>query len=409
MAKDPKNPSSSNSGAAVGAAGFKDKPKQRGMSARLRGSKFATFMHSLSFPILRGRISDYAKWNGPPFAGFYKGEYYDGPHTLANDKKLFIYFYSVTTGHQVYFPAQLEQFSDSFSPDWQSEHIYGRGDPIHNYSGTERTIQLSWMLPASDSEEGISNIARANKLITFMYPTATSTGKDEYLAASPLVRVRFSNLIQNANDVGWSPGQGLLCAIDSLSWEPEVDVGFFDGDESRGVSRDVLIPKVLRISVSLTVIHEHFTGWSPSEQRKDPFPSDPYNKASVLSKHKHAQDNYRFGSTHEYDDTSLEDMLHGEHNSSLSYPSIPSRGTGGKHKYGPALDRRLEGIDNKTKRMYDRMNKGTKILGITTNQPGMDAADQAKMKERRQVAEQKKDRAIQRFNTIDESGKWWKY
>ena len=403
MAKDRKNPSKHISPA----SSIKDKPKQRGMSSRLQGSKFATFMHSLSFPVLRGRISDYSKWNGPPFSGFYAGEYHDGPHALANDKRLFIYFYSVSTGHQIYFPAQLEQFADAFAPDWQSEHIYGRGDPIHNYSGTERTMQLSWMLPAASSEEGIANLARANKLITFMYPTVTGQ-KDEYLSSSPLVRVRFSNLIQNANDVGWSEKHGLLCAIESLSWEPEVEAGFFDGDADRGVSTNVLIPKVLRISVSLTVVHEHFTGWAKYNKR-DNFPSDPYNEVSVLPKHKHAQDNYRFGDTHEYDDTSMDDILHGEHDVSVSFPSIPSRGTGAKHKYGPALDRRLAQIDNKTKRMYDSKNKGAKILGITTNQPGMDAADIAKMQKRAKVAEKKSDRAIRRFNEIDKSGKWWKY
>ena len=59
--------------------------------------------------------------------------------------------------------------------------------------------------------------------------------------------------------------------------------------------------------------------------------------------------------------------------------------------------------------MYDRMNKGSKILGITTNKPGMDAADKAAMEERRKTADKKRERAIGRFNEADKTGKWWKY
>ena len=400
--------------------GWKDKPAQRGMKPRHKNtkySKFATFMHSLSFPVARGRISQYAKWSGPPFAGFYKGQYQDAPTAEAQAKKLFIYFYSVITGHQVYFPAFIEQLSDTFTPEWQSEHIYGRGDPIHNYAGTERKISLSWALPASDSEEGIANIARANKLITFMYPPTEATGFGEYISGSPFVRVKFSNLIQNASKNGWSEDQGLLCTIDSLTWEPEVESGWFDGDEHRGVSRDVLIPKVLRISLALSVHHEHFTGWTYDPNGRTGFPNDPYNSAGKVAKMKGGDPNLEFGSftardpfAHaNWEEATLDSMLHPGDDAAQQFPSIPDLGTGPQDPWGEVLERSLDRVDNKTKRMYDKMLDGNKILGIQTkNKPGITSGEQKKYEERQKKAEEIKQNRINRYANHRLAGKEWK-
>ena len=209
----------------------------------------------------------------PPSASPAQGTYFNAASAYTQEKSVFIYFYSPVTGHQVYFEAFLEQLSDSFSPEWNTEHIFGRGDPIYNYAGTTRKISLSWMLVAGDSEEGLGNVAKANKLITFMYPVY-STDRDDAMTSPPIVRVKFTNLIQNVFRPEHSEGEGLACAIDSLTWDPDIEAGFFDGDTLRGYRRDILIPKVLRISVNLTVMHEHLVGWAWSG---DPPPfGDPY-------------------------------------------------------------------------------------------------------------------------------------
>jgi hypothetical protein len=94
-----------------------------------------------------------------------------------------------------------------------------------------------------------------------------------------MFRVRFANIIcSSTND-----GQGLLGVIKNVSVTPEIKVGFINASpQNMGTSfsntaaklleqagfnnnisegKKILIPKVMKISFSLDVVHDHPLGW----------------------------------------------------------------------------------------------------------------------------------------------------
>lgn len=80
----------------------------------------------------------------------------------------------IPTSKYVAFRAFLTQFTDSYASKWTGTSVYGRMDDIYNFQQTTRTINIAWDVPADSVEEAIDNLVRAQKLITFQYPTYQS-------------------------------------------------------------------------------------------------------------------------------------------------------------------------------------------------------------------------------------------
>ena len=177
-------------------------------------------------------------------------------------------FKSAMNGTSVEFLAFLNSFSQNFSSDWNTQNVYGRNDPIATFRASQRTITISWDVPAGKLEEAKTNLENFSKLTQMIYPqysrnatSATIDKKTEYiggnaltLSKSPLIRLKFANLISNSSDGKGS--EGLLGYITSLSWNPALDMGMFtDGSK--------LYPKVVNLNVSYSVLHEHDLGTVP--------------------------------------------------------------------------------------------------------------------------------------------------
>jgi len=159
------------------------------------------------------------------------------------------------------FPAYITNLSDSFSPRWNPQTVFGRSDPIAIYQGTSRNISLGFAIPCFDSTDANFTVGKLNRLIQNLYPsyeTFGGTGNYEgnrVIAGAPLTRVRFANLITNTN----SPGSGLLGFITNLSVQVSPNNGFFI--ESGLLSMGALFPRVVEFSFSFTPLHEETVGW----------------------------------------------------------------------------------------------------------------------------------------------------
>ena len=113
------------------------------------------------------------------------------------------------------FYAFITAFNDSLSSNWTEEQVYGRQDPIGTFQNTSRKISLSFDLPAANLAEAKGNLTKVNKVKQFMYPAyyenpnnpeATAITRNALsLAKSPLVRLKFANLIQNGSEKGHDP------------------------------------------------------------------------------------------------------------------------------------------------------------------------------------------------------------
>ena len=83
-------------------------------------------------------------------------------------------FKSMVSGHTVEFKAFIESLTTSFKSNWNTENVYGRMDPVATFQGTQRTIQLSWIIPATSTLEAKRNLAAVASLSTMLYPGYTA-------------------------------------------------------------------------------------------------------------------------------------------------------------------------------------------------------------------------------------------
>ena len=174
---------------------------------------------------------------------------------------------SAITGYVETFPAFLTDFSQTFTSNWNTEEVYGRNDPIATFQGTKRTISLAFDIPSINVEDARNNLRKTSNLIKMLYPgyidVKSSQPNDDpnkpavekvigsVMAKSPLVKVKFSNLI-----VSQDGSDGLLGWIGSLSWKPNLEMGMFIGT---GAPKG-LYPKAIALSFELNVLHRDRLG-----------------------------------------------------------------------------------------------------------------------------------------------------
>ena len=206
---------------------------------------------------------------------------------------------------RITFMAFLGEFTDSFSPEFESPKIYGRSDSYHVWKASPRSIGLSWTIPSSGKNMALRNLANINWFMASLYPAykEVSAGTNA-VSASPLFRVKYSNMIMSAD----LSERGLLCTITGVKLSHNKKAGFIpfspggqgelydepDGPvkpfEPGGVVADLpalgiasgendsalyeeligpgpraanfLIPVEYKIGCTLNIIHEHPLGWN---------------------------------------------------------------------------------------------------------------------------------------------------
>ena len=217
----------------------------------------------------------------------------DGSDAYANNRKLFISFYHVPTGKDVFFKAFITAFNETYNSDWSSESVYGRADPIYLFKQTQRQITLAFKIPASTTGEAYENLGKVQTLIQFLYPNYTDVGNATTISQSPLVRLKVMNLLQNTNDKfsgqttkyrasatdptpytnswtameDWAAIQtyhshdGLLGVLDNVTVNHNLE-----GDDGAFVigNNGNVLPKFLDVNLSFKAIHEHALGWDES-------------------------------------------------------------------------------------------------------------------------------------------------
>ena len=177
---------------------------------------------------------------------------------------------AMVSGKSVSFYAYITSYTENYSSDWNIQAVYGRTDPIANFRGNTRNLTLAWEVPAGTLDEAKSNLVNFDKLNKMLYPYYSKSGgtlsKDEIsendtnqtityssnalsLSKSPLIRLKFANLIQ----AGAGSTKGLLGYITSLSWNPVIEMGMFTDGGS-------LYPKVVSLNISFGVLHEYDRG-----------------------------------------------------------------------------------------------------------------------------------------------------
>ena len=210
----------------------------------------------------------------------------DGADALANTHFQTIDFEHVPSETSVSFKAFVQALNETYNSDWSEEPIYGRSDPIRMFKQTSRSITLSFIAPAATEGEGFENLAKVQKLVTFLYPNYTDVQNALSISQAPLIRLKVMNLIGSM--IATAPGlsfsemttgaatqnphlttKGLLGIVSNISINHNIDnpeIGVF------ATAPGVIIPKAIEIAIDFKVIHEQHLGWDDDSFSSENFP-----------------------------------------------------------------------------------------------------------------------------------------
>jgi hypothetical protein len=258
------------------------------------------------------------KLTGDPKQTPTKPQLVDGSDAMAN-KGFTVSFQHVPSGKSVFFKAFITAFNESFNSDWSEESVYGRVDPIRMFKQNSRNITLGLNVPAASEGEAFENLAKVQKLISYLYPSYTDVDNSSTISQSPLIRMRVMNLASNvgaaagessvnvndlfsdegytyeALDSGMGPGRifdrntseditgsGLLGFVKNLSIAHNIENPDFGVFEYAGGN---ILPKMIELNLDFGVIHEHPIGWNSGDDGEqfssDTFPYGANLQASI--------------------------------------------------------------------------------------------------------------------------------
>ena len=153
------------------------------------------------------------------------------------------------------FPAYITSLTDSFTPNFSPNRVYGRTDPIPTYSGTTRTIQVSLTIPCFDADDANENMKKINQFIKNIYPSYNKIKNELIIGSPPLVRVKFANLIVDHR----FSFRGLLGYITNFTYSFDPGEGFFFDRDGAGASN--LFFRSYTIGFTISVLHESPIGY----------------------------------------------------------------------------------------------------------------------------------------------------
>jgi hypothetical protein len=124
-----------------------------------------------------------------------------------NSSYMPFYFHDLRTNEIIAFHAFLNNMSDNFSVDWQNTQAYGRVEPIYQYTGTTRELQIDFYVLATNELDHSRMWAKINKLVTLVYPQFTkgraleTTDSKKFIqpfsqipGGSPMFRIRVGDV-----------------------------------------------------------------------------------------------------------------------------------------------------------------------------------------------------------------------
>ena len=115
-------------------------------------------------------------------------------------KNIIITPLNVKGGESLYFNSIITEFSDSWTPRWSSNNVYGRMDPISFYGGTGRELTLGFRVVSDDVTEAEINMEKIQKLIQYQYPTYKTLAGAKVLQSPPYFRFEFLNILKSKKE-----------------------------------------------------------------------------------------------------------------------------------------------------------------------------------------------------------------
>jgi hypothetical protein len=103
----------------------------------------------------------------------------DDPNSLNDLATFYIAAYkndTSTKAFYMHFRAFINNFSDSYSPKWNSINYVGRGNTLYNYEGFTRDVKMSFTVAAQSKQELMPMYYKLNYLASTLAPDYTDAG-----------------------------------------------------------------------------------------------------------------------------------------------------------------------------------------------------------------------------------------
>ena len=179
----------------------------------------------------------------------------------------------------IQFMAYITQLNERYSAKFTPEQPFGRTNPYYLWQANDRSITIGIDLPSSGISSAFNNLNNLSWLLASLYPSYKDSFNATSIAASPLFRVRYGNLICSST----RDGQGLLCVIDGVSVNHSLENGVLTASPKNlgssfanaagqiltaagfhnhlSENKKFIIPKLMKLSMTLKVVHDHALGW----------------------------------------------------------------------------------------------------------------------------------------------------
>ena len=166
------------------------------------------------------------------------------------------------------------EFSDVIQTKYNETTTYGRMDPLVNYQGSTRKIQIGLQINTLSYDQEYNNKAETvHRLITrlqkMQYPVYEKGENALTIRSPPIVAVKMFNLIRDGD------GAELLCAMDGFSFTPKAGANLSSSPYLRFGEKQVATPddavdgsmafKQYNFKFSFTVLHRRPVGFVPGE------------------------------------------------------------------------------------------------------------------------------------------------
>ena len=136
-----------------------------------------------------------------------------------------------------YFQATLSNISETFSPTWSAKHFFGRSEQIHSYTMTDRAIELSFVIFATEIRRLQNVYERINWLAQQTYASYDAEGRQK---AGPIIRMTIGDMFANLNGF-----------IRSLSY----DWNYLGAGGKWEITEGLRIPMACSVNMSFQVLH----------------------------------------------------------------------------------------------------------------------------------------------------------
>ena len=137
-----------------------------------------------------------------------------------------------------YFQATLQSLNESYAPAWASKHFFGRTEQIHTYTMTERTIDLSFVIFATEIRRLQNLYERVSWLAQQTYPSYDQSNR---LKSGPLIKMTIGDMFSGLN--------GFIRSL-SFDWNHLGAGGKWE------ITQGLRIPMSCTVTMNFTVMHD---------------------------------------------------------------------------------------------------------------------------------------------------------